>query len=68
MHTLTIPYSDHLLVTSGQPPEVLEAELRLLLAVKLFEPHKLSLGKAAEFGCLGKVRCMFVPGRLGFPW
>ena len=49
MHVLTIPYSDELLLSTGKPPAELEEELRFLLAVKLFEMKRLSLGKAAEF-------------------
>jgi len=36
MHTLSLPYANDLLLTPGQAPEALEAELRFLLAVKLF--------------------------------
>ena len=64
MHTLTLPYSDDLLLTSGL---ALEAELRFLLAVKLFELHRLSIGKAAEFCDMGKVRFLFELGRLQVP-
>jgi predicted HTH domain antitoxin len=32
----------------GKAPKELENELRFLLAVKLFELHRLSLGKADE--------------------
>jgi predicted HTH domain antitoxin len=67
MHTLTIPYPDDLLVTSGQPPKALEEELRFLLAVKLFELRRLSIGKAAEFCGMGKVRFMLELGRLQVP-
>ncbi len=67
MHTLTIPYTDDLLVTSGQSPEILEEELRFLLAVKLFELHRLSGGKAAEFCGMSKVRFLFELGRLQIP-
>jgi len=38
--------------------------LRFLLAVKLFELHRLSIGKAAEFCGMGKVRFLFELGRL----
>ncbi len=67
MHTLTIPYTDDLLVTSGQSPEILEEELRFLLAVKLFELHRLSSGKAAEFCGMSKVCFLFELGRLQIP-
>lgn len=37
MHTLSLEYPDDLLITSGKSPQALEAELKFLLAVKLFE-------------------------------
>ena len=46
MHNLSIPYTADMLVTSGKSPQKLEDELRFLLAAKLFEIHRLSLGKA----------------------
>ncbi|MCP4698608.1 MAG: UPF0175 family protein [Gammaproteobacteria bacterium] len=67
MRTLAIPYADDLLVTSGKPPQALEEELRFLLAVKLFELHRLTLGKAAEFCGMKKLRFMFELGRLQVP-
>ncbi len=67
MHTLSLPYADDLLLTTGLAPEELETELRFLLAVKLFELHRLSIGKAAEFCGMGKVRFLFDLGRLQIP-
>ena len=67
MHALSLPYPDDLLVTSGKDPQALEQELTFLLAVKLFEVHRLSLGKAAEFCRMGKLRFMFELGRLQVP-
>ncbi len=67
MHALSLPYPDDLLVTSGKDPQALEEELTFLLAVKLFEVHRLSLGKAAEFCRMGKLRFMFEVGRLRVP-
>ena len=67
MHTLSLPYADDLLLTTGLAPEELETELRFLLAVKLFELHRLSIGKAAEFCGMGKVRFLFELGRLQVP-
>ncbi|MEH2280427.1 MAG: UPF0175 family protein [Nostoc sp.] len=46
MHILSLHYPDDLLITSGKSPQALEAELTFLLAVKLFELRRLSLGKA----------------------
>lgn len=67
MHKLTLPYTNDLLLTSGKPPADLEEELRFLLAVKLFELHRLSIGKAARFCGMGKLRFMFELGRLQVP-
>jgi predicted HTH domain antitoxin len=67
MRTLTIPYSEDLLLLTGQSAESLEQEMRFLLATKLFELKRLSLGKAAEFCAMNKVRFMYELGRLKIP-
>ncbi|HAN73104.1 MAG TPA: hypothetical protein DCQ51_19170 [Planktothrix sp. UBA8407] len=67
MPNLSLPYPDDLLVTSGKSPEGLEAELLFLLAVKLFELRRLSLGKAAEFCQMNKLQFMYEIGRLQVP-
>jgi predicted HTH domain antitoxin len=67
MHALSLPYSDDLLVMSGKAPQEFEAELAFLLAAKLFEIRRLSLGKAAEFCRMNKVRFMYELGRLHIP-
>ncbi len=67
MHALSLPYPDDLLLTSGKTPHDLEAELSFLLAAKLFEIHRLSLGKAAEFCNMPKLRFMYELGRLNIP-
>ncbi|MGD0089586.1 MAG: UPF0175 family protein [Planctomycetota bacterium] len=64
MRELTIPYSEDLLVSSGKSRESLEEELRLLLAVKLFELRRVSVGKAAEIAGLNKIRFMDELARL----
>jgi predicted HTH domain antitoxin len=45
----------------------LNKELTFLLAVKLFELHRFSLGKAAQFCNMNKVQFMFELGRLEIP-
>lgn len=65
MRVLSIPYSDDLLIASGQSPEDLEHELRFLLAVKLFELRRLSLGKAAKLAGMQKVSFLDELGQLG---
>jgi predicted HTH domain antitoxin len=67
MNTLSLPYPHDLLITSGKNPQELEEELRFLLALKLFELHRLSLGKAAEFCSMTKTKFMFELGRIGVP-
>lgn len=67
MHVLNIPYNDDLLVATGQSPAELEQEMRFLLAVKLFELGRLSLGKAAEFCEVSRTRFMDRLGELKIP-
>ena len=67
MHNLTISYPDDLLIMSGKSPHELEEEMKFLLAVKLFELRCLSIGKAAAFCDMGKLRFMFELGRLKVP-
>ena len=67
MQTLTLPYPDDLLITSGKTPQLLEKELIFLLAVKLFELHRFSLGKAAQFCKMSKIQFMFELGRMEIP-
>ena len=62
---LSIPYSDDLLISTGKSKEALEQELRFLLAVKLFELRRLSLGKAAQLSGMSKINFMDEMGRLG---
>jgi predicted HTH domain antitoxin len=49
------------------PPSLSEDEARLLLAVKLFEVGKVSLGQAAKLAELSKRSFMEVLGRHGVP-
>ena len=67
MQVLSIPYSDDLLVATGKSKEALEQEMRFLLAVKLFELRRLSLGKAAEFCGMKKSHFMDEMGHMGIP-
>lgn len=67
MQMLSIPYSDDLLLSTGQSKEALEQHLRFLLAVKLFELGRLSAGKAAQFCGMGKLQFMEEIGRMGIP-
>lgn len=65
MHTLTIPYSDDLLLSLKESPEEFAAEARLLLAVKLYELGKVSTGRAAELAGISRVEFFFALGRFG---
>jgi len=67
MKVLSIPYSDDLLVATGKSKEAFEQELRFLLAVKLFELRRLSLGKASELCGMKKLNFMDELGRIGIP-
>ena len=67
MQTLNIPYGEDLLIATGSTPKELEQEFRLLLAVKLFEIGRLSLGKASAIAGLPKLRFMDELGRLEVP-
>ena len=67
MPNLSLPYPDDLLITSGKSPQELESELLFLLAVKLFELRRLSLGKAAKFCQMNKPQFIYELGRLQIP-
>jgi predicted HTH domain antitoxin len=67
MPTLSLSYPDDLLVTSGKSPQDLEEELAFLLAVKLFELHRRSLGKAAALCGMQKLQFMYELGKLKVP-
>ncbi len=47
------------------PPDISVEEARLLLALKLYEEHRVSLGKAAEIAGYSKVAFMEVAGKHG---
>ena len=49
------------------PPEVDEEEARLMLAVKLYEVGKLTLGQAARWAGYSKRAFMELLGRYGVP-
>lgn len=67
MQVLCIPYSEDLLVATGKSKEAFEQELRFLLAVKMFELSRLSLGKAAQLCGMPKLNFMDEMGRMGIP-
>jgi predicted HTH domain antitoxin len=63
--TLTIPYSDELLLSLKKSPEEFESEARLLLAVKLYELNQVSTGGAARLAGMSRVAFMFELARFG---
>lgn len=63
--TLTIPYSDDLLLSLKKSPQEFEVEARLLLAVKLYELGRVSTGVAAELAGIDRVAFMFELARFG---
>ncbi|MBK9261424.1 MAG: UPF0175 family protein [Polyangiaceae bacterium] len=52
-------------LASGHSVAELERELRLVLAVKLFELKRVSIGQAADIAGLGKLAFMDELGRMG---
>ncbi len=54
-------------MTLELPDSISADEARLLLAVKLFEVHKLSCGQAAELAGFSKTAFMDVLGKHGVP-
>ena len=62
-----IPYGDDLLVATGRSREEVESEFRFLLATKLFELRRLSLGKAAAIGGMSRLRFMEELAKAGVP-
>lgn len=67
MPVLSIPYSDDLLISTGKSKAALEQELCFLLAVKLFELRRLSLGKAAQLCGMSKLNFMDEVSRMEIP-
>ena len=65
MPTAHIPYDAKLLVASGRSAEELEREFRLVLAAKLYELGRLSLGQSAELAGRTKADFMFELAPLG---
>ncbi len=67
MKTLNIPYSEDLLLITGQEPEVFEREARFLLALKFFELRRISAGKAPELSGLSKPEFLAKVSALNIP-
>jgi predicted HTH domain antitoxin len=67
MHTIPVPHFEDLMLASGRSVEELERELRLLLAIKLFELKRVSVGRAAEIAGIGKIAFMDELARVSVP-
>jgi predicted HTH domain antitoxin len=67
MQTLSITYSDDLLISTGKSKKAFEQEMCFLLAVKLFELGRLTVGKAAELCNMTKMQFMDELGRMEIP-
>lgn len=67
MHTIPVPHFEVLMLASGRSVEELERELRLLLAIKLFELKRVSVGRAAEIAGIGKIAFMDELARVSVP-
>ncbi len=67
MHAIPVPHFEDLMLTSGRSAEELERELRVLLAIKLFELKRVSVGRAAEIAGMGKLAFLDELGRASVP-
>lgn len=65
MTSVTVPVDDRWLASAGCNPAELQHELTLILAAKLFELRKLTLGQAAEMAGLPVWSFMEALSRLG---
>ena len=63
INTLSISYSDELLLSVKKSRQEFEAEARLLLAVKLYETGQVTTGTAAELAGISRVAFMMALNR-----
>lgn len=63
MKTFSLAYPDDLELAVQTTPEELDAQVRLMAALKMFELGKLSSGKAAELAGLSRVEFFEMCGR-----
>lgn len=64
-HLLTIEYGDDVLFSSGLTRGAFDEEARFLLAAKLYEMGRLSLGQAAKLCGKGRVDFLLSLPRIG---
>ncbi len=67
MHSIAVPHFEDLMLTTGRSADELERELRILLAIKLFELKRVAIGRAAEIAGIGKIAFADELGRAGVP-
>ncbi len=67
MRTLAIQYEDSLPFALGESPAAFEQEAVFLLALKLFQLGRISVGKAAEFCGLSKPEFLWRSAKVGVP-
>jgi predicted HTH domain antitoxin len=65
LNTLTIEYPPEVLWALHQEPQEFEADARVLLAVKLYEPGRLSTGMAAQVAGIPRSTFIFLLSRYG---
>jgi predicted HTH domain antitoxin len=63
MGQVVLKYPDDLATAIQLTPEEVDAQIRLMAALKMFELGKLSSGKAAELAGLSRVEFLEVCGR-----
>lgn len=67
MKRMTFEYPDDLELAVQTTPEEMQAQIRLMAALKMFELGKLSSGKAAELAGLSRVEFFEACGRYQIP-
>ena len=63
MQKITLEYPEDLAAAVQTTPEELQAQIRLMAALKMFELGKLSSGKAAELAGMSRVEFFEACGR-----
>jgi len=63
MRQITLEYPEDLAAAVQTTPEELQAQIRLMAALKMFELGKLSSGKAAELAGMSRVEFFEACGR-----
>jgi len=66
-NTLTIEYTDEILLALGVSDKEFSEEAKLLLAAKLYEMGRISSGQAARLAGKNRVEFLFSLSRLGVP-